>query len=134
MDPLESNARTWPSTKQQITTVKNSKKLEDKYTKHYTEIISGRNFQRSQRVKTWTLIEWKTYIPFPFRLLMASDPNTGTSNSCSHKILNGRVCICKPSTNHFKLQFQERIRNKANLNVTSLKTSNMWNIQRYVYN
>ena len=34
-------------------------------------------------------------IPFPFRELMAGDPNTGTSNSFSHKVLNGKICICE---------------------------------------
>lgn len=35
------------------------------------------------------------HILIPFRELMARDPNTGTSNSCSHIIENGNACICK---------------------------------------
>jgi hypothetical protein len=45
MDPLESNARTCPSTKQQITTVKNSRKLKYKHIKHNALIIQ-RYFQK----------------------------------------------------------------------------------------
>lgn len=35
------------------------------------------------------------HIPFPFRELMAREPNTGASSSCSHRIENGNAWICK---------------------------------------
>ena len=98
MDPLESNARTCPSTKQHITTVKNSRKLKYKHMKHNALIIQ-RYFQKGtfkdlkERIQIKLLND--NMIPFPFRELMARDPNTGTSNSCSHKILNGKICICE---------------------------------------